>query len=77
MVQNVNLDVRHVILRCSLVSSTVYLRGEEFKQTPRSIYYNPEKVSVQDSVGMVELINRAVHHQLVGQWLVRTRNLAE
>ena len=51
------------------------LRGEEFLNRPQCHLYNPEKVLL--ALAMVEIINRAVHHHLIGQRFVRTRNLGE
>lgn len=79
--QDVKLDEGHMILRCPLVSSTRHSTGvEEFinHHQGQSTSIILRKYLGQDRAGMVELRNRAVHiHQLVGQWLIRTRNFPE
>ena len=79
--QDVKLDEGHVILRCPLVSSTRYSTGiEEFVNHHQGLSTSIilRKYLGQDKAGMGELRNRAVRiHQLVGQWLIRTRNLPE
>jgi len=79
--QDVKLDEGHVILRCPLVSRTRYSTGiEEFVNRHQGLSTSIilRKYLGPDRAGMWELRNRVVRiHQLVGQWLIRTRNLPE